>query len=182
MNFSISRQTSQNGKAALKPPLLFVDVDGVISLFGFPHDAPPPGRMHAVDGLPHCIGHGCGERLRRLESAFELVWATGWEERANEHLPHLLGLPRELPTLSFDEAPMWGTAHWKLSAIERHAADRPAAWIDDSFDSSCYAWAERREAPTLLVRTESPTGITDDHVDELLAWAESIRTATAADG
>jgi hypothetical protein len=164
---------SQNGDKSLKPPVLFVDVDGVISVFGFPHDGPPPGRMLSVDGLPHCILHGSGERLLRLAETFELVWATGWEERANEHLPHLLGLPGELPTLIFDEQPLWGSAHWKLSAIERFAADRPVAWIDDNFNEACWDWASGRSAPTLLVRTEPA----DEHVDELEAWARTVAAA-----
>jgi hypothetical protein len=165
---------SQVGNGSLKLPLLFVDVDGVISLFGFPNDGPPPGRMYSVDGLPHCISHGSGERLMRLADAFELVWATGWEERANEHLPHLLGLGRELPTLIFDEQPMWGSAHWKLSAIERYAGDRPAAWIDDSFNDACLEWASARAAPTLLVRTEPAVGLHDEHVADLEAWARTL--------
>jgi len=151
-----------------------VDVDGVISVFGFPSDAPPPGRFHSVEGIPHCIGHDCGERLLRLADEFELVWATGWEERANEHLPSLLGLGRELPTLAFDETPIWGTAHWKLSAVDRYARGRAAAWIDDSFDDSCHAWAESRPEPTLLVRTDPAVGITDEHVEELLVWARRV--------
>ena len=146
----------------------------MISVFGFPHDGPPPGRMYSVDGLPHCISHQAGERLLRLRGTFELVWATGWEERANEHLPHLLGLDAELPTLSFDESPLWGAAHWKLSAIERYAADRPAAWIDDNFNEACHAWAQARGAPTLLVHTAPAIGITDDHVEELEAWAHAL--------
>jgi hypothetical protein len=165
---------SQPDNASLKLPLLFVDVDGVLSVFGFPHDAPPPGRLLSVDGMPHCLGHGCGDRLVRLAQSFELVWATGWEERANEHLPALLGLSGELPTLLFDEQPVWGTAHWKLGPIERYAGDRPAAWIDDSFDDSCFAWAERRSARTLLVQTEPHVGMTDEHVAELEAWATSV--------
>jgi hypothetical protein len=172
---------SQNGDQSLKDsiqngnrPILFVDVDGVISVFGFPHDGPAPGRFYSVDGLPHCISHGSGERLLRLAETFELVWATGWEERANEHLPHLLGLGRELPTLSFDEAPQWGTAHWKLSAIEHYAGDRPAAWIDDSFDDSCREWASARSAPTLLVRTEPAIGMKDAHVTQLEDWAAAV--------
>jgi hypothetical protein len=111
-----------------------------------------------------------------LAERFELVWATGWEERANEYLPHLLELPfRELPYLTFGGRAMFGTAHWKLDAIERHAGDRPLAWIDDSIDEECLDWARRREAPTLIVQTDSPVGITDEHVDELERWARSVR-------
>jgi hypothetical protein len=169
---------SQDGKVRLKdrpdngsPPILFVDVDGVISVFGFPPNGPPPGRLYSFDGLPHCISHGVGERLLRLADSFELVWATGWEERANEHLPPLLGLGHELPTVIFDEQPLWGAAHWKLSAIERYAADRPAAWVDDCFNDACHAWAEERREPTLLVATDPAVGLTDADVSRLEAWA-----------
>src|SRR5690606_17067963 len=78
-------------------PLLAVDIDGVVSLFGF--EERPQGPLYAyqlVDGVPHCISLAAGDRLRRLAEAFELVWASGWEEKANFYLPPLLGLP-ELP-------------------------------------------------------------------------------------
>ncbi len=159
----------------LLKPVLFVDVDGVISLFGFPPSAADvPGPFHWVDGMAHCISEGCGARLERLAERFELVWATGWEEKANEYLPFILKLPfRELPVLTFDGNAVFGSAHWKLDAIDTYAAERPAAWIDDNLDDECRAWAAQRKAPTLLVQTESATGMSDEHVAELLAWADA---------
>jgi hypothetical protein len=150
-----------------------VDVDGVISLFGFDRHNPPLGAYHSINGVLHYISQAAGERLIRLRERYELVWATGWEETANEYLPYLIGLPGELPCLSFDDYPQFGTAHWKLTAIERYGGQRPLAWIDDSLDDSCEAWAARRSAPTLLVRTQCHEGICDQHVDELLAWADA---------
>jgi len=159
-------------------PLLFVDVDGVISLFGFaPRFDSLPGPLHLIDGVQHCIPPAMGDRLVRLAGTFDLVWATGWEEKANEYLPHLLELPfRELPVLTFGAQAVFGTAHWKLAAIEAHAGGRPAAWIDDSLDSECRAWARARasRAPTLLVETDPAAGLTDGRVDQLLAWAASL--------
>jgi hypothetical protein len=156
-------------------PILFVDVDGVISLFGFaPGAEQMPGPLHWVDGIAHCIPADMGERLVRLAERFELVWATGWEERANEHLPHILRLPFGLPFLTFDGRAVFGAAHWKLDAIAKFAADRAAAWIDDSLDETCMAWAEGRAAPTLIVRTEPAVGLTDEHVERLLRWAAEI--------
>jgi hypothetical protein len=155
-------------------PLLFVDVDGVISLFGFPPGPELPGSFHSIDGIMHCIGSQAGARLARLSNRYEMVWATGWEEKANEYLPHLLGIPLRLPVLSFEGRAVFGTAHWKLAAIEAYAEGRPAAWIDDSLDERCVAWAERRSAPTLLVVTNPAVGITDEHVDELLSWADRV--------
>jgi hypothetical protein len=160
-----------------QPPILFVDVDGVISLFGFPSEAAPPGQFHWVDGIAHCISDSAGPRLCRLAQTFELVWATGWEEKANEYLPLLLDLPDdELPVLTFDGRAVFGTAHWKLAAIEEYAGDRPAAWIDDSLDERCTAWAEARPAPTLLIETDPAEGITDKDVERLLRWAVAVST------
>ena len=157
-----------------RQPILFVDVDGVISLFGFPRDRPPPGAFHSIDGIVHCIGDRCGERLLRLDEAVELVWATGWEEKANEYLCRLLDLGRELPVLTFDGRAVFGSSHWKLEAIDEYAGQRPAAWIDDFIDDECRAWAAGRSAPTLLVETDSAVGISDEHVEDLLGWAKQV--------
>ena len=164
-------------------PILFVDVDGVISVFGFFPDAGRlPGPFHWIDGVAHCIPPDVGERLVRLSSRFELVWATGWEEKANEYLPYILDLPaRELPCLAFQGQAVFGSAHWKLDAISHYAGGRPAAWIDDNLDEACRYWASEREAPTLLVETASAVGITDEHVDTLLTWADDVGPPPAAE-
>ena len=156
-------------------PVLAVDVDGVISLFGF--DGPieeVPGSFHLIDGMAHCIADGVGQRLMRLSERFELIWATGWEERANDHLPLMLGLPDDLPALTFGGRARFGTAHWKLDALAEYAGSRPLAWVDDSLDESCYEWAESRGAPTLLVPTQSHVGLIDAQVDAMLDWAREL--------
>jgi len=155
-------------------PILAVDVDGVISLFGFEEPLnQAPGKFHLIDGMAHCISDAAGPELLRLGEVYELVWATGWEDRANDRLPQLLGLPGELPTLRFDGRARFGTAHWKLEALEEYSKKRPLAWIDDSLDESCYEWAAAREAPTLLVPTESDVGLTSEHTERLLDWARA---------
>ncbi len=151
-------------------PILAVDVDGVISLFGFESIEAAPGRFELIDGVPHCILPEAGERLTRLAEYYELIWATGWEERANFHLPALLGLPEELPYLTFAGRAQFGTAHWKLEALGEYAGDRPLAWIDDSLDKSCHEWAAARAAPTLLVPTDSARGLEEGQVAALIAW------------
>ena len=158
-------------------PILAVDVDGVISLFGF--DGPLNelgGRFHLIDGVAHCISDVAGPQLVRLADTYDLVWATGWEERANDHLPLILGLPGELPVLHFDGRARFGSAHWKLDALDEYAGDRPLAWIDDNLDESCHAWASQRSAPTLLVPTESDVGLTEAHTEALIRWANDDYT------
>jgi hypothetical protein len=147
--------------------VLLVDVDGVISLFGFDHTAPPPGFPVAVDGMPHWLSEAAGRRLQRLSRTFECVWCTGWEERAEEHLPRLLGLPGGWPHLPLG-------AGWKLEAIDTSlGASRPVAWIDDVHDTREREWADAREGPTLLITTDPKVGLTDAHVSELETWAQS---------
>jgi hypothetical protein len=158
----------------MKRPILAVDVDGVISLFGF--DEPPDrtkARFELIDGMVHCISLAAGERLSRLSERFELVWATGWEDRANDYLPHLLGLP-ELPHLTFEGAARFGSAHWKLGPLEEFGRGRAMAWLDDNFDESCYQWARRRPEPTLLVPTEAHLGLEEAHTEALTAWARGL--------
>jgi HAD domain in Swiss Army Knife RNA repair proteins len=153
-------------------PLLLVDVDGVISLFGFDPGSPPPGNWQIVDGVAHLLSATAGDHLRRLAPAFEVVWCTGWEEKANEYLPRALGLPNRLTHLSFAPAVPLTQGHWKLGAIDRYAGPhRPLAWIDDAHDERCRNWRAERPGPTLLISTDPAIGLTDEHVEELLAWA-----------
>lgn len=164
-----------SGAAVRELPILFVDVDGVLSLFGFDPSDDMLGHFHWVDGVAHCIPPASGPLLVELRERFELVWATGWEEKANEYLPEILELPfRELPSLSFDGRATFGSSHWKLDAIEEYAGERPVAWIDDHMEDACRLWARSRSAPTLLVETKPWIGLNREHTDELLAWAGGL--------
>ena len=86
----------------MKRPLLLVDVDGVISLFGFDPAQPPAGKFQIVDGIAYFLSAEAAEHLLALSEIFEPAWCTGWEEKANEYLPHALGLsgPWVSPTAS----------------------------------------------------------------------------------
>jgi hypothetical protein len=153
-------------------PLLLVDIDGVLSLWGFAMDEwPKEGAWHQIDGITHFLSGRAARHLQALCERFEPVWCSGWEEKADEYLPHLLGVPR-FPHLSFDANPGRGNAHWKLAAIEAYAGKRPLAWIDDAFNDACFAWAEQRSAPTLLVETDHATGLDDAAAAQLAAWAD----------
>ena len=159
-------------------PLLFVDVDGVISLWGFDPDKRPTGAFAVVDGIPHFLSVGAGAHLLELSKTFALVWCTGWEEKANEHLLSPLGLPNPLPYLSFDAHRDLGhttPGHWKLGAIDAHAGDRPLAWVDDAFNEACWEWARGRSAPTLLVATDPAVGLVPSHAASLHEWAATLR-------
>ena len=159
----------------MRRPLLLIDIDGVISLFGFDHAQQPQGNYVAVDGIAHFLSTEAGAQLIALSDDFELVWCSGWEEKADEHLPFALGLPAGLAHLTFATEDSGDGRHWKLGSIERYAGhDRPLAWIDDDHDPSCHAWAASRPAPTLLVTTRPDTGLTAAQTAELTAWARAV--------
>ncbi len=150
-----------------------VDIDGVISLFGFDTSSRPEGSFHSIDGIPHFLSSKAAEHLLALAPGFELVWASGWEEKANEYLPHILGLP-SLPHLSFERSVGRANAHWKLDAIDGYANGRPLAWIDDAFNEACYEWASTRAASTLLVQTLPARGLIQTQVELLERWAREL--------
>jgi hypothetical protein len=158
---------------AERRPLLLVDIDGVISLFGFAAGTQPEGSLHSIDGIPHFLSSSAAEHLLAISPSFELVWASGWEEKANEYLPHLLGLPA-LPHLSFERSVGKTNAHWKLDAIDAYAGVSPLAWIDDAFNDACHEWAQERQAPTLLVQTTPASGLTGREAEILGRWAREL--------
>jgi hypothetical protein len=194
-------------------PLLLVDIDGVISVFGVQAAVPgaPPqaagfaldGSFHSIEGIPHFLSSTAAAHLLSLARHFELVWASGWEERADEHLPHLLGLPAGLPFLRFPRGvvvagagtipggfvarvgeaggspgaagPQTTLAHWKLESVDAYAGERPLAWIDDAFNDACHEWAATRSAATLLVPTDPERGLTSPEAELLEAWARELQ-------
>ena len=177
MGLKTNRRVKRAQQKSDNRPVLFVDVDGVISLFGWNTSGQPPGTFVSVDGILHCISAEAASRLARLTPSYELVWATGWEEKANEYLVHILELPADLPVLTFDGRAVFGSSHWKVEAIDEYARGRPAAWIDDNLDERAERWAREREEPTLLVSTQSHEGITEAHVEQLLNWARRVPPA-----
>ena len=154
-----------------------VDIDGVISLFGFRRPdssgrstpGTSAGSFHTIDGIPHFLSLAAAAHLQTLAADFDLVWASGWEEKAEEYLPRLLDLPAGLPFLRFERS---ATGRWQR-ALEAGsdrgvAGTRALAWIDDAFNAACHAWAATRPAPTLLVQTAPERGLTSGET-QLLA-------------
>jgi hypothetical protein len=151
-------------------PLLLVDVDGVLSLYGT-GDGDLVGLL--VDGVPHLFSRDAAAALRGIAPLFECAWCTGWEDRADEHLPALLELPRGWPFVPL--GPAGASPHWKLAGIDAYAgSDRALAWIDDNHGPVVEEWASLRAGPTLLVGTEPHIGMTAEHAETLRAWASGL--------
>jgi hypothetical protein len=150
-------------------PLLLLDVDGVLNPYAAP--ACPPGYIEhdlfpGEEPVRLCPAHG--PWLQELAARFQIVWATGWGDHANQLLGPLLRLPA-LPVVSFPPAPF--DPRSKLPAIITYAGNRPLVWIDDMLQSEALDWAAKRTVPALLICIDPAEGLTRPVIDQALQWA-----------
>lgn len=153
--------------------LLLLDVDGVIVLLGAGNGEPV--FEATVAGFPVTIAVGAQDRLSRLASTYQIVWASSWMRDGAEALGPLIGLADDLPFLRFDPDADRNLGTYKLAVVRRFVRDRAFAWIDDELGDDVIVWAENREQPTLLVHPDPRIGLVDEHVAALLAFANGAR-------
>lgn len=148
-------------------PLLLLDVDGVIRILG-----PEPAAGVLDTGSDLLISAQTPHLLKRLAARFDLVWATSWHEEANEVVSPILALP-PLPVVRFDLDTPVGTTY-KLPPIQAFVRARAFAWVDDDIGNDVHDWVRKRREPSLLLPVDPRTGLTSDHLDALLEFANRI--------
>ncbi|MFD8784104.1 hypothetical protein [Kitasatospora sp. NPDC059599] len=134
--------------------------------WGLPNKAPKPLRVW--------LNPAHGPALTALP--FDLVWATTWEEEANDFLAPLLGLPT-LPVITWpDPRPQPDDGvFWKTSKIVSWAQGRPFAWVDDNITDADRTWVQAHHPAPALVRHIDPTiGLTADDFAALADWARLL--------
>ena len=181
----------------MSKPVLMLDVDGVIAPFGLGGECPENHyeQRFGFGDMTVFLANDLANRIRRLQRCCDLMWATAWEERANEMLLPHLGLQDELPLIEFDHrleneglGPEVVGAHrrlkeitfdpgvltWKLPWIKQWAEmnpDRPFVWIDDEIEKDAFEWADAREVPTKFICTDPRVGMTEGHANVIELWA-----------
>jgi hypothetical protein len=183
----------------MEKPILFLDVDGVLNV-DYHRGTPRKGTIVREIPLGHpqhvytvYLDPSHGPWLNELTEHFELVWATTWEDEANEYLLEHLGLP-PLPVVPFTaEAelrlplpdllpqPKFSDRHntwiWKAPSVLRYAGDRPFYWFDDDFSLlHDHLWAEKRNetVPTYLEHVRPHKGLMRHHVEKAILWVQSL--------
>lgn len=154
-------------------PLLLLDVDGVLSPFPNTPEGFSEYRLFHGEEEPVRLSPRHGDWLRELAAVFDIAWASGWGEAANELLCPIFDLP-PLPVIPLPAAPF--EPRDKLPAVAAFTGERPAAWVDDIVTVEARAWAAQRTVPTLIVEVSAAAGLTREIVDELQAWRARLRS------
>ena len=162
-------------------PILLLDIDGVLNVYD---DVPMGLRMERefyVDLFYIRIPVGTAKRLARLAEEFDIVWCTAWEDKARVLAP-FVGLPEDLPFVRFTRASLLDET-WKIRDVrawaDQNAQGRGVAWVDDDLHGDAQAWAVTR-GDTIGVRTKNGTGLTEDVVACLMAFALGRKRDEAA--
>jgi hypothetical protein len=180
-------------------PFLLIDVDGPLN----PHAAKPHRRPEGYQTYRFMTPRWRAVQRRQLEAwglpgrrakplrvwlnadhgtalaalPFDLIWATTWEQEANDYIAPALGLP-SLPFIAWpDPRPKpEGGVFWKTPPVVAWAKGRPFAWIDDEITDADHAWVRaHHDGPALLHRIDARTGLTVSDFGLLANWAESPR-------
>lgn len=174
----------QPSSLSVAAPILLLDFDGVINCFSAfgsdhvqfePQHSPLPERTLRVP-----LGTGC--RLVTLSQHFRITWATTREAHVHDMLSGTIELPARWPHLTWPQERSGAT--WKLAHVADWIDDRACAWIDDDLGHDAFAWAHERDqqVPTVLVQPSPTVGLTDEHVQLLIAWAERGMSRPETDG
>lgn len=174
-------------------PILLVDVDGVLNVFGLAFDD-DNGGMGEPNALLEKVFEaeagssgvyprffvirfpaGLTERMKRLAEHFDFAWATTWANQAPISIAPELGMGHDWPVI------VWGGggrgATWKLDDVAKwvriNAVDRRVAWVDDDLHQDAESWATER-GDTFLAVCIPDQGLDDAVADRLIAWAQSV--------
>lgn len=178
-------------------PYLLIDVDGVLNPIG---RRVLPGftrHMIEVEGntFPVDLNPDHGKWFEALAEKFELVWATTWEDHANDHIGPKVGIP-ELPVIHLDDyetyghellAPIkFGMRTWmnKCPSVLKFVGDRAFLWFDDTFNQHDYEWGRKRTEsglPTYLRWIDDQEGIRKEDVDSAIRWADLLAAGEPID-
>jgi HAD domain in Swiss Army Knife RNA repair proteins len=180
-------------------PVVALDFDGVLNVFaavlpaGFERRSLRVGfdewptspflQRHPGIGelwqIEVCVNPAHGEWINRVQARGALVvWASTWQQAAVTFINPILDI--DIPVgIDVDRHPPrvgyirdGDTMGWKRAALnDEYGRDRPLCFIDDHAEIGPAWW---RTGPTLQVRTDEASGITNEQMSEVEEWLANV--------
>ena len=168
-----------------RKPFLLLDVDGPLNPWrmspAVAHDNGYTSHQITVTGqtYPVLLNPAHGAALLALTDVVDLMWATTWEDAANELISPVLGLPQNLPVICWpadagDPSPHRGS--WKTRHVLAAVAGNAFAWFDDELNryDRAYVAATLTAGPHLLHRVEPHLGLTPSDFTAVRNWTATL--------
>lgn len=162
-----------------KPPLILLDVDGVLNPMYRPG---PEWEFHQVEGHTQSYrvvlnpNHGAQLLALAQKTGAELVWATTWEDMANVSIGPLIGLPK-LPVIqvSDEDDDLDPLVNSKTPAVARYVKGHTFVWFDDALSSHDRKWLkQRRDGKKFqIMHVGSRQGLKAKHLLHAAEWLEN---------
>lgn len=167
--FSMLRQRL----ACSRPPVLFLDIDGVLAPFDHRQPDMTPAHVGGWQGTvlysPSIVA-----RIRDLHNAglVEVRWLTSWDEDAPQLFAPATGLG---DYVGYNE-PSTGTGYWKEHIVRTFAATgRRFIWLDDEMvdHPTSRELAAETDGQGLCIAPDPRIGLTPAHMDTVERFARS---------
>jgi protein tyrosine phosphatase (PTP) superfamily phosphohydrolase (DUF442 family) len=151
--------------------------------------APAHLREVVVEGYRLLLHPAHLDMVTEIETVFEPVWATMWQDKA-WRAGLELGFGVDWDYIDFDSYRVSrpygqmtgnGIGNIKNPGIIDILGDRPGVWVDDDMTPAQQAWAQARtEAgiPTLFIQPDPEFGMTHDHFEQIMAFANELADAS----
>lgn len=159
-------------------PFFLIDIDGVLNPDWSNSEAKKNGIRriwHVQSGSVRyrmLLNPTHGSWLNELSEFFQLVWATTWQDEANDAIRHKLGIP-ELPVIYFTSKE-WVTNHSKVPDVLNYVGDTPFVWIEDDLTDRDREMLKNSGTNHRIFEIDPKIGFQREHVDAALKWNSEL--------